>query len=266
MSWALVLGPTAGTGRAIARAVMRERGMDLFGLHRGHYPEEAAALIAEAHVAGRRCVLRVGEAGTAEGVAAGIEGLQATAGARSVGFFVHSLANASIGRFTDGEDRLTPRQMEKTFASMAHSFVWWIQALADADLLAPGARLLALTNPLDESLLGHCGLVAASKAALEQYVKQLAFELGPRGFRVNLLKFATVITPAVAKVYGAEELARVEALHRQFTPARRMCTTDEVGRFAALLLDERAEWLNGATIDFSGAMTQSLLDFALVRR
>jgi len=181
-----------------------------------------------------------------------------------VAFFVHSLANASLGRFASGEgDQLVPRQFQKTFDSMAHSFVYWVQGLLARDLLAPGARLLALTNPLHESLLHNCGLVAASKAALEMYVRHLAFELGPRGFRVNMLKFATVVTPAVEKVYSPRALAELDEAHRRMIPARRMSSTDEVGRLVSLLLDDRAAWFNGATIDFTGGMTQSLLDVAL---
>jgi NAD(P)-dependent dehydrogenase (short-subunit alcohol dehydrogenase family) len=194
----------------------------------------------------------------------GADDLLATAGPQSVAFFVHSLANASLGRLASGAaDQFVPRQIQKTFDAMAHSFVYWIQELLARDLLAPSARLLALTNPLHESLLHNCGMVAASKAALEMYVRHLAFELGPRGVRVNILKFATVMTPAVEKVYSPEALARLDALHCRMIPAGRMPTTDEVGRVVSLLLDPRAEWFNGATIDFTGGMTQSLLDVVI---
>jgi NAD(P)-dependent dehydrogenase (short-subunit alcohol dehydrogenase family) len=262
----VVLGASSGTGQAIARAVASDPGLDVFGVHRGHHPDGAAELTRAVASAGRRAALRVDDAGTAEGAAAGADELLEHAGPRSVRFFVHSLANASLGHFSVGGDILSPRQIQKTFDSMAHSFVYWTRALVERDLLAPGARLLALTNPLHDSLVARCGLIAATKGALEMYVRVLALELGPLGHRVNLLKFATVVTPAVAKVYGESELARVEALHRQMIPAGRMCTTAEVGRLTSLLLDERAEWFNGATIDFSGAMTQSLIDLLLVRR
>ncbi len=266
--WAVVLGSSAGSGLAIARAASLDCAMNLFGVHRGNHPDAARALAEEIVAAGRRAETHLDDAGTAEAAERGADALLRVAGPRSVGFFVHSLANASLGRFLGDGARgpLAPRQFEKTFASMAHSFVYWVQAMVARDLLAPGARILALTNPLHESLIGHCALVAASKAALEMYVRHLAFELGPRGHRVNLLKFATVVTSAVEKVYGADELERVEAIHRAITPAGRMCTTEEVGRFAGLLLDPRAEWMNGATVDFTGAMTQTLLDYALVRR
>lgn len=266
--WAVVLGMSAGSGLAIARAACRDHALHLFGVHRGNHPEAAQALAEELAEIDRRAVFHLDDAGTAEAAVRGADELLKVAGPRSVGCFVHSLANASLGRFIGGEgvQGFVPRQFEKTFASMAHSFVYWAQALVERDLLAPGSRLWALTNPLHESLIGHCGMVAASKAALEMYVRHLALELGPRGHRVNLLKFATVVTPAVERVYGRDELERVEAVHRAITPARRMCTTDEVGRFASLLLDPRAEWLNGATVDFTGAMTQSLLDYVLVPR
>lgn len=261
--WAVILGVSAGTGAAIARAVARDPGLDVFGVHRGRHPELASRVEADVVAAGRRAAIRVGDAGTAESAKLGAEELLAAAGPRSVAFFVHSLANASLGTFASGAEQLVPRQIEKTFDSMAHSFVYWVQELLARDLFAPGARLLALTNPLHESLLHNCGLIAACKAALEMYVRHLAFELGPRGVRVNMLKFATVMTPAVEKVYSPEALARLDAVHRRMTPARRMSTTDEVGRLVSLLLDPRAEWFNGATIDFTGGMTQSLLDVVI---
>ncbi len=261
--WAVILGASAGTGAAVARAVARDPGLDVFGAHRGHHPDDAASVARDVAAAGRRVVTWVADAGTAEGASAGAEALLAAAGPRSVKLFVHSIANASLGRLVTGEKQLVPRQFEKTLSSMAHSFVYWAQELVGRDLLAPSARLVGLTNVLDDSLLHNCGLVAASKAALEMYVRHLAFELGPRGHRVNLLKFPTVVTPAVKKVYSPEVLSHLEDAHRRMIPAGRMCSLEEVADFVAFLAGDRAEWFNGATIDFSGGMTQSLLDLVV---
>jgi NAD(P)-dependent dehydrogenase (short-subunit alcohol dehydrogenase family) len=265
--WAVILGASEGTGAAVARAVAKDPGFHIFGVHRGHHQESASALQSEIEASGKRVVMRVAEAGTAEGAALGAEALEAAAGKQSVRLFVHSIANASLGRLSSGErDQLIPRQIQKTFDSMAHSFVYWTQALLARDLLAPGARLFGLTNTLGESMVGPCGLVAAAKAALESYVRCLAIELGPRGYRVNLLKFPTVVTPAVKTVYGADALERVEAAHRRMIPAGRMCTTAEVARFLATLSGEAGEWLNGATIDYSGGMTLNLMDLLVNAR
>jgi len=262
----VILGASAGTGAAVARAVAREPGLHVFGAHRGRHAAEAERVAADVAAAGRRAVMWVADAGTAEGAAAGADALQKQAGPRSVKLFVHSIANASLGRLASGAaDQIVPRQVHKTFDSMAHSFVYWTQELIARDLLAPSARLLGLTNPLSETLLHNCALVAASKAALEVYVRHLAFELGPRGHRVNLLKFPTVITPAVRRVYAPEVLDRLEEAHQRMIPAGRMCTLEEVAAIVAFLAGGRAEWFNGATIDYSGGMTQSLLDLVLNR-
>jgi NAD(P)-dependent dehydrogenase (short-subunit alcohol dehydrogenase family) len=264
--WAVILGASAGTGAAVARAVAADPGLHVFGAHRGHHPEEAARVERDVAAAGRRAVMWVADAGTAEGARRGCETLLSVAGSGSVRLFVHSIANASLGHLASGgADQLAPRHFHKTFDAMAHSFVFWAQELRALGLLAPGARLLGLTNPLDASLLHNCGLVAASKAALEAYVRHLAFELGPLGHRVNLLKFSTVVTPAVEKVYGPEVLARLEGAHRRMIPAGRMCTLEEVAGVVCFLAGDRAEWFNGATLDFTGGMTQSLLDLVLHR-
>ena len=153
-TWAVILGVSSGTGAAIARSVASDPGLHVFGVHRGHHPETASAVAADVVAAGRRAELLVGDAGTAEGARLGADALLAAAGPRSVRCFVHSLANASVGRFASGgSDQFVPRQFEKTFDAMAHSFVYWTQEMLARDLLAPGARLYALTNPLHESIL-----------------------------------------------------------------------------------------------------------------
>ena len=262
--WALILGASSGTGAAIAEAVARKPGLDVFGVHRGRYADSAAHMEQAVRDAGHRVELWQADASTSEAAEAGAAALLRVAGPRSVKLFVHSIAGASVGRFlSPGEDRLHARRIRRTFDTMAHSFVYWTQALVAADLLAPEARLLGLQNPLDVTHLSNTGLISASKAALEMYVRHLAVELGPLGHRVNLLKFGTVMTPALRHVYTPEALARLEAMHSRMNPAGRMCTVEEVARFVTVLAGEDAAWFNGATIDFSGGMTLRLMDLVL---
>lgn len=262
--WALILGASTGTGAAVARAVARDPGLHVFGVHRGHFVAEANALEDELRTTGRRVFMRVGDAGDADGALAGATHLREVAGPRSVALMVHALSGASLGHFlSTGGMALHPRQFEKTFNYLAHSFVYWARALHDLDLLAPSARLLGLTNLLHDSLLHNCGLVAAAKAALQMYVRHLALELGPYGHRVNLLKFGSIVTPALARMLGPAGVARLEASVRQMIPAGRSCTFEDVGRIVAFLARDEGEWFNGATIDYTGGMTLRLLDIIL---
>jgi NAD(P)-dependent dehydrogenase (short-subunit alcohol dehydrogenase family) len=262
--WAVILGASTGTGAAIARAVARDPGLHVLGVHRGHFPDEARVLEDEIRAAGRRVSLLVADAGDAEGALAGAAHVREVAGLRSVGLMVHALSGASLGHFlaVDGAG-LHPKQFEKTFNYLAHSFVYWARALHELDLLAPGAQILGLTNLLHDSLLHNCGLIAAAKAALQMYVRHLALELGPRGHRVNLLKFGSIVTPALARMLGPAGVERLESSVRELIPAGRSCTFEDVGRIVAFLARDEGEWFNGATIDYTGGMTLRLLDVIL---
>jgi NAD(P)-dependent dehydrogenase (short-subunit alcohol dehydrogenase family) len=261
--WALILGASAGSGAAIARAVVRDPGLHVFGIHRGHHAELAQVLEQDLRGTGRRMVMHVGDAGRPDGVRSCAEALAAAAGPKSVGLVVHAISGASLGHFlpTHG-DAFQQRHVEKTFDYMAHSFPYWAQILHERDLLAPGTRLLGLTNLLHDSIIHDCGLIAAAKAALEMYVRYLAVELGPLGHRVNLLKFGTLMTPALARMLGPERRARLEARYSEMIPAGRLLGPEDLGRVVSFLAREESEWFNGATIDFTGGMALRLLDVA----
>jgi NAD(P)-dependent dehydrogenase (short-subunit alcohol dehydrogenase family) len=257
--WAVILGVSSGTGAALARQVARDPGWNVFGMHRGYRQHAADEVAADVTTEGRRAVLRIGNAGTAEGVRDAVAGLRETIGAGRVRLFAHAIANASVGPLT-GPRALPPEKIAKTFASMAHSFVWWAEALRAADLLAPSARLYAFGNPVTDSLADNLGAIAAAKAALEIYVRALAAELGPAGHRVNLVKFGLIDSPASKAAFAPEQWVRVAARAAANTPAGRLCTPEEVARLVATLCGPAGEWFNGATIDFTGGMVQHLLN------
>lgn len=265
--WALVLGVSSGSGRDIARALAKDPGLHIFGAHRGNWPEQMAELDAEIAGMGRKIERFVGDVATPEGVKAAVDQLQATVPKHSVRIMVHSIANASLGLMLPGgtgpNRQFKPQNFAKTMDSMANSFVWWTQELYERQLLAPGALVLGLTNPIADSLIHNFALITASKAALQVYVKHLAWELGPLGYRVNLLNYGTVDTVAVRKAFTPEKWQRFCDVVAQAIPAHRMLTTPEVGAFVSLLLRPEAHWFNGATIDFTGGQSQSLLDCLL---
>lgn len=259
--WAVILGCSTGTGAAIARALAVDPGLNVFGVHRGHYAKEADLLVEELRTSKRQVHFHVGDAGRAESARECAAILSEIAGPGSVRCAVHALSGASLGHFLDTHgDGFLPRQFEKTFDYLAHSFAYWGRLLHEMNLLAPNARLLGLTNLLHDSLVENCGLIAAAKAALQVYVRHLALELGPLGHRVNLLKFGTAVTPALTSVLGPEGMARLERQNQKLIPAGRSCTLEEVGRLASYLARDESDWFNGATIDFTGGMTLKLLD------
>lgn len=259
--YTIVLGASSGVGASVVRAA-GAHGMNVFGIHRGNYLEDAEALGREVEAHGRRCVWHVADGGTYEGAQTGADVLAGITGKGTVSLLVHSIANASYGRFASlDRAQFHHKQFAKTFDSMAHSFVYWTQALLSRELLAPDAMLLGLTNPIPQNLADGFGMICASKAALEMYIKYLAMELGPKGYRVNLLNFGLVETTAVRRAFSDTDWKMVTDLVSSIAPMRRIQTCDEVAEFImASLLRPEARYLNGATIDFTGAQAQSLLD------
>lgn len=265
MSWAVVLGASAGTGAAIAAALATRADLNIFGVHRGNHAESAAHVDDVVQTAGRTCHMRVADAGTHAGAQQGADEILEVSGPQSVSFFVHSIACASVARLVagNGPPPAHPKQVEKTFESMAHSFVWWSQALLERDLLAPGARLMALSNPMVDQVLRGTALVAAAKAALSTYIRHLAHEMGPLGYRVNELKFGAVPTHALLTTVGNGPAQAIADTAARAIPAGRLVTVEEVANFVALLARPEAAWLNGATLDFTGGETQALYDYAV---
>jgi len=259
--WAVILGVTGGTGAAVARTLARDHALDIFGVHRGHYPEQAREVVEAVQRAGRSCQMRVSGAATPDEVREGIRELASVAGPRSVRAFVHAIANASYGHFlAPGRKRFDPAHFDKTMCAMAHSFVYWVQALKDEDLLADGARMIAFSNPMVDSVVLGWGLVAAAKAALEQYVRHLGHELGPLGHRVVLVKFGLVETIAVRRAFDEHEWARVRGEIAAGTPARRLQTVQEVAQVVSRMVGPDGDWFHAATIDLTGGQTGALLD------
>lgn len=244
----------------------RGLGCDVFGAHRNNWPEQAEQLQGDIKASGCRSEFFVGDVGTIEGVEAAADALARVAPKNSVRLMVHCIANASLGNFMPGGEgvfrQFKPKNFSKTMDSMANSFPWWAQALVARDLLAPGARILGMTNPIGDSLLVNFGLITAAKAALELYAKHLALEMGAMGYRVNILKFGLVETDAAAMGFG-ERWEHFRRLTKACLPPNRILTAEEVGKVVVHLCKEEADWFNGAVIDYTGGQMNNLLEATL---
>ena len=259
MNNAVVLGASTGTGAAITKALAtygNQRWDRVVGFHRGRHMREVAEIIRTVPYV----QLHNQDVGSCyNAVQAGLDIVAEAVTARSVDVLVHALSGAAVCATFD----TSPPEVERTFSTMAHSFLWWAQGLHLRGLLAPNATLIALSNPVAENYLRHSGVIGPAKAALEAYVKALAVEMGRSGKRVFAIRFGAVATPALEKVIPAAAVL-MESLHQRISPARRMQTADEIAAFVALLADrgEATAALNGAVIDFTFGAHLTLLDAA----
>jgi len=92
------------------------------------------------------------------------------------------VANAAYQMTHDTLEEFPPEQIERTFATNVFSPFWLVHELAKE--LADGGSIIITTSVQAYSPSDHLLDYAATKAALNNLVVNLAAELGPRGTRV----------------------------------------------------------------------------------
>jgi NAD(P)-dependent dehydrogenase (short-subunit alcohol dehydrogenase family) len=251
--WALVLGCSSGIGAGIARA-LASSGYGIFGVHL----DLADRLEQVEHM--RRDLERRDVPAVFFNVNAASETAQAEVIARAreitrgagIHVLVHSLAFGALAplvRFGGQGDVVHRRQLDMTLAVMAHSLVYWVQGLLDADLLGRGARIFAMTSAGSTKVTRGYGAVSAAKCALESHVRQLALELAPHGIAVNAIRAGVTDTPAMRKIPGASAIVeRVLASN----PFHRLTTPEDVGSIVTALADHASAWMTGNVLGADG--------------
>jgi NAD(P)-dependent dehydrogenase (short-subunit alcohol dehydrogenase family) len=250
--YAVVLGASSGFGASIARTLARE-GMNVLGVHldRRATLAQAEGVTADVRAAGRSAVffnVNAADAAKRDEVLDQFALMLGEGRRGAVRVLVHSLAFGAL-RPLVGPEAATQAQLEMTFDVMAHSLVHWTRGLVERELLAEGGRVFALTSSGSTRTLPHYGPVGAAKAALEAYVRQLAFELAPRGIAVNALRAGITDTPAARRIPGSEAML---AAQRARHPAGRLTTPEDVAELVALLSRPGARWLTGDVLGVDG--------------
>ena len=112
-------------------------------------------------------------------------------------------------------------------------------------ILNPGASIVTLTYHGSQQVAQNYNVMGVAKAALEASVRYLAYDLGPRGIRVNAISAGPIRTLAASGIAG------FRSLHKQFAevaPLRRNVTPDDVGKTAIWLCSDWASAVTGELI------------------
>ena len=112
-----------------------------------------------------------------------------------------------------------------------------------------GSAVVALSSPGAVRAIPDYGSVGVSKAAIEAAMRQLAFEWGPAGIRVNTVRAGLVPTDALNHFPDRETL-EAETLSR--TPLGRLVRPDDVAGAVRYLLSDDAAAITGTTLIVDG--------------
>jgi len=254
-NWALILGASSGFGAACSVALARE-GYNIFGVHldlKATLPK-VQEVINNIQATGRQAIFFNMNAADEVKRANALDKMQAelakTDPPGRIRVLLHSLAFGTLLPFIGPPgEAITKAQMDMTLDVMANSLVYWVQDLVARDMLAQDSRIFAMTSAGSHRVVPYYGAVSAAKAALESHVRQLAFELAPRGIRVNAIQAGVTDTPALRKIPGHEKMAEWA---RQTNPSGRMTRVEDVAGALVALCSPGAAWITGAVIRVDG--------------
>jgi 3-oxoacyl-[acyl-carrier protein] reductase len=108
-------------------------------------------------------------------------------------------------------------------------------------------KFIALTTLYTEQPKSELLNYITGKAALNGFVKALAFELAPKGIRINLVSPGMVDTPLIADVPE-----KIRLLSAAQTPLRTLASAEDVAGAVSFLASEKSNYLTGETIRLNG--------------
>jgi 7-alpha-hydroxysteroid dehydrogenase len=119
---------------------------------------------------------------------------------------------------------------------------------------AGGGAVLNISSMSAENKNQRMASYSSSKAAISHMTRNIAFDLGPKGIRVNGIAPGAIRTDALATVLTPE----VEAAMLKHTPLKRLGLPDDIANAALFLCAPASAWVSGQILTVSGGGVQEL--------
>ena len=119
---------------------------------------------------------------------------------------------------------------------------------------AGGGAVLNISSMAGENKNIRMASYSSSKAAVNHLTRNIAFDLGPMGIRVNCIAPGAIKTAALAKVLTPE----IEKTMLTHTPLGRLGEGDDIANAALFFCSPAASWVSGQVLTVSGGGVQEL--------
>jgi 7-alpha-hydroxysteroid dehydrogenase len=127
--------------------------------------------------------------------------------------------------------------------------------LAASHMAAAGdGAVLNISSMAGENKNQRMASYASSKAAVNHLTRNVAFDLGAMGIRVNAIAPGAIKTDALASVLNPD----VEKAMLKNTPLGRLGEADDIAYAALFLCSAAASWISGQVLTVSGGGVQEL--------
>ena len=153
----------------------------------------------------------------------------------------------------------------KPFDMPLTDFVWQYQlnvysVFRLSQLCAPhmakagGGAIVNISSMSGENKNVRMAAYGSSKAAVNHLTRNMAFDLGPQGIRVNCIAPGAIKTAALATVLTPE----IEKQMLRHTPLGRLGEPTDIANAALYLCSPAAAWVSGQVLTVSGGGVQEL--------
>ena len=119
---------------------------------------------------------------------------------------------------------------------------------------AGGGAVLNISSMAGENKNQRMASYASSKAAANHLTRNIAFDLGPQGIRVNAIAPGAIKTAALASVLTPE----IEKAMLKHTPMGRLGEARDIAQAALFLCSPASSWVSGQVLTVSGGGVQEL--------
>ncbi|MBI4386246.1 MAG: enoyl-ACP reductase [Elusimicrobia bacterium] len=153
---------------------------------------------------------------------------------------VHSIAFAPAATFQGNLLDVTPEDFSASLVASSYSLSKIMQYAAPR--MTRGGSVLTLTYLGGQKVCANYRVMGVAKAALEAYVRELAFELGPKNIRVNAISAGPIKTLAAG---GIKDFDYILDYHKSVAPLRENISTSDVASCAAFLASDKARRITG---------------------
>ncbi len=161
-----------------------------------------------------------------------------------IDFLIHSIGGAPAQSFEKRFVDALREDFAKTLDINAYSLI--VLARGALPLMQEqGGCILTLTFMASERVFPGYQLMSVAKAALENIIKNLAYDLAPHGIRVNGLSPGPVATKAGTSIPG---FAVMQNHFKEFAPLQQEITNTDVGKTAVFLCSPLAAKITGEII------------------
>jgi enoyl-[acyl-carrier protein] reductase I len=163
-----------------------------------------------------------------------------------IDFMLHSIAFASLDDLKNDTIKTSRDGFKMAMEISAYSLI--ATANAAQEIMNDGGSIATMTYFGGERAVPGYNVMGVCKAALDSIVKYLAFDLGPRGIRVNALSAGPMRTLA-GRGAGVDDML---VLYEQMSPLQRNMTHEEIGRTGAFLLADMSSGITGELLHVDG--------------